>query len=507
MLGPTSTSTTRCRSADGCGCTRPSTSVVLVRDGRRHRACCAEAMQPASATSSPPTTRPRSRAARRARLPALHRPARPRRRRAHTGPDRHRLLPQGRRRQDHDGGQPRARPRRQGRPQVCLVDLDLAFGDVAITLQLFPSTPSSTPIGSEDALDFPLLETLLTRHPDSLIVLAAPTHPEGRDRVSPVLVSRILRALRETSTTSSSTPPRPSTSRCWAPSTRPTSASSSPPSTSRPSRTSRSPSRPSTCSTSSAATGTWCSTAPTTRSGSAPDKVEEILGMDGRRADRHVHRHRRRDQPRSADRVRPTRTTRRARPSGSWPRSWPASRPRRVRARRRRARVRRHVRPAVPDPEVSDMTQSRRPPRGCPQGRRPASRPDERRRPGCRPTASRPEDVADDPGRRTTSSAGRRIGAPVAETSPRPDVGRRTAAPRAVVPAAAPSADSASAQPARRPAQSQPRTGSRTSRRACTPSCSSSSVRSCTTPTSTSRSSTSGPRRARRRARRRRTGR
>ena len=84
-----------------------------------------------------------------------------------------------------------------GARKVCLVDLDLAFGDVAITLQLFPSHTMEHAIGSEEALDTPLLESLLTRHPDSLMVLAAPSHPDVRDRVTPVLVSRILRALRD----------------------------------------------------------------------------------------------------------------------------------------------------------------------------------------------------------------------------------------------------------------------------------------------------------------------
>jgi pilus assembly protein CpaE len=84
-----------------------------------------------------------------------------------------------------------------GARKVCLVDLDLAFGDVAITLQLFPSHTMEHAIGSEEAVDAPLLESLLTRHPDSLMVLAAPSHPDVRDRVTPVLVSRILRTLRE----------------------------------------------------------------------------------------------------------------------------------------------------------------------------------------------------------------------------------------------------------------------------------------------------------------------
>jgi len=86
----------------------------------------------------------------------------------------------------------------KGARKVCLVDMDLAFGDVAITLQLFPSHTIEHAVGSEDSVDAALLESLLTRHPDSLMVLAAPSHPDVRDRVTPLLVSRILRALRET---------------------------------------------------------------------------------------------------------------------------------------------------------------------------------------------------------------------------------------------------------------------------------------------------------------------
>ncbi len=86
----------------------------------------------------------------------------------------------------------------RGARKVCLVDLDLAFGDVAITLQLFPSHTIEHAIGSEDAVDGALLESLLTRHADSVMVLAAPNHPDVRERVSPMLVSRVLKALRET---------------------------------------------------------------------------------------------------------------------------------------------------------------------------------------------------------------------------------------------------------------------------------------------------------------------
>jgi pilus assembly protein CpaE len=84
-----------------------------------------------------------------------------------------------------------------GARRVCLVDLDLAFGDVAITMQLFPTHSIEHAIGSENTIDAELLNGLLTRHQDSMMILAAPTHPDVRDRVSPTLVSQILRTLKE----------------------------------------------------------------------------------------------------------------------------------------------------------------------------------------------------------------------------------------------------------------------------------------------------------------------
>lgn len=85
----------------------------------------------------------------------------------------------------------------RGARRVCLVDLDLAFGDVAITMQLFPTHSIEHAIGSEDSLDPAQLDALLTRHADSMMVLAAPAHPDVRERISPALVSKILRTLRE----------------------------------------------------------------------------------------------------------------------------------------------------------------------------------------------------------------------------------------------------------------------------------------------------------------------
>jgi pilus assembly protein CpaE len=83
-----------------------------------------------------------------------------------------------------------------GKNRVCLVDLDLAFGDVAITLQLFPSRTLADAIAMEAGLDFISLETLLTQHKDGLYLLAAPVQPDARDSITPSLVGKVLRLLK-----------------------------------------------------------------------------------------------------------------------------------------------------------------------------------------------------------------------------------------------------------------------------------------------------------------------
>lgn len=84
-----------------------------------------------------------------------------------------------------------------GARKVCLVDLDLAFGDVAITMQLFPSHTIEEAIGAEEGMDYSMVESLLTRHENSLMVLAAPNLPDARDRVTATLISRMMRTLRQ----------------------------------------------------------------------------------------------------------------------------------------------------------------------------------------------------------------------------------------------------------------------------------------------------------------------
>ncbi len=83
----------------------------------------------------------------------------------------------------------------EGKVRVCLVDLDLAFGDVALMLQQFPTHTIADAIGLPQ-LDPAALESMLTLHSDGLVTLAAPLSPDVKDRIPPELVGRMLGMLK-----------------------------------------------------------------------------------------------------------------------------------------------------------------------------------------------------------------------------------------------------------------------------------------------------------------------
>lgn len=84
-----------------------------------------------------------------------------------------------------------------GKRQVCLVDLDLAFGDVSIALQLFPAHTISDAVPLADTLDVHGLRTLLTPHSPGLFALSAPLEPGQAEHISASLVSDLLTILRD----------------------------------------------------------------------------------------------------------------------------------------------------------------------------------------------------------------------------------------------------------------------------------------------------------------------
>lgn len=81
--------------------------------------------------------------------------------------------------------------------KVCLVDLDLGFGDIAITLQLFPARTIADAVPMEYDLDFAALEPLLTPHRNGIVALVAPVQPDAKDSIPPSLVSKILQILKQ----------------------------------------------------------------------------------------------------------------------------------------------------------------------------------------------------------------------------------------------------------------------------------------------------------------------
>jgi pilus assembly protein CpaE len=83
-----------------------------------------------------------------------------------------------------------------GRRQVCLLDLDLAFGDVAIALQLFPAHTIADAVPIADTLDATAIEALLTPHSPGLTTLVAPVEPGAAD-IPTAVVATILHLLRE----------------------------------------------------------------------------------------------------------------------------------------------------------------------------------------------------------------------------------------------------------------------------------------------------------------------
>jgi pilus assembly protein CpaE len=85
----------------------------------------------------------------------------------------------------------------RGRREVCLVDLDLAFGDVAIALQLFPAHTIADAVPLGDNLDFTAVQALLTPHSPGLTTLVAPVEPGSAESIPATLVAHILELLRE----------------------------------------------------------------------------------------------------------------------------------------------------------------------------------------------------------------------------------------------------------------------------------------------------------------------
>lgn len=84
-----------------------------------------------------------------------------------------------------------------GKRQVCLVDLDLSFGDVAIAMQLFPAHTIADAVQLSDSLDRAGVSSLLTPHSPGLTTLVAPVEPGSAESIPAALVGELLTLLRQ----------------------------------------------------------------------------------------------------------------------------------------------------------------------------------------------------------------------------------------------------------------------------------------------------------------------
>jgi pilus assembly protein CpaE len=80
--------------------------------------------------------------------------------------------------------------------RVCIIDLDLAFGDVAIMLQLTPERTIGDAVPVADRIDQTGLRTMLTRYAPGIDTLLAPVQPAVAEQVSRHLIAEVLHLAR-----------------------------------------------------------------------------------------------------------------------------------------------------------------------------------------------------------------------------------------------------------------------------------------------------------------------
>lgn len=75
---------------------------------------------------------------------------------------------------------------------VCLIDLDLQFGNAALYLNLRPQLSLADLMEAGDRLDSELLRSVAERHPSGLTIIASPPDVMPLDAVTPEFVDRLL---------------------------------------------------------------------------------------------------------------------------------------------------------------------------------------------------------------------------------------------------------------------------------------------------------------------------
>ncbi len=84
----------------------------------------------------------------------------------------------------------------RGRRRVIILDLDLAFGDVAITMQLFPAHTIADAVPLNGQIDSSAVAAMLTSHSSGLSAIVAPTEPSTAESIPATLISHLIDVLR-----------------------------------------------------------------------------------------------------------------------------------------------------------------------------------------------------------------------------------------------------------------------------------------------------------------------
>ncbi|MDX6254019.1 MAG: pilus assembly protein CpaE [Frankiales bacterium] len=80
--------------------------------------------------------------------------------------------------------------------RVGLIDLDLAFGDVAIALQLFPSRTIADAVALSGHIDQTAVASLVTAHSHNLDTVLAPIEPGLADAIPAATVGELIRVMK-----------------------------------------------------------------------------------------------------------------------------------------------------------------------------------------------------------------------------------------------------------------------------------------------------------------------
>jgi pilus assembly protein CpaE len=83
-----------------------------------------------------------------------------------------------------------------GAHTVCVVDLDLAFGDVGIALQLMPQRTVGDAAAMAGSMDVTGAQSLLTAHSPGLWAVLAPVNPGDAEKIPATVVAELIRTLK-----------------------------------------------------------------------------------------------------------------------------------------------------------------------------------------------------------------------------------------------------------------------------------------------------------------------